>query len=868
MTAERWVEVRALLNATLALPADERNAFLARAASDPEVIAEVRALMVFDRQSSLIFSIEDWQQRMARSEHDANLSGTVIGSYRLIDELGRGGMGTVYLAERADGAYLQRVAIKVLQENIFTPALADRFRQERQILARLSHPGVARLLDGGVMPDGRPYLVLEYVEGLPIDRFCDERQLNVEARLRLFLQVAEVVQSAHQQLVLHLDLKPANILVTPEGDPRLLDFGIARIVSEAETASDRSETTLRLLTPRYASPEQASGAPLGVASDVFSLATLLYRLLTGKLPYPLEDASPLDAAQMLRDTPPMTPSQAAPDERKAGLRGDLDTILLQALRKEPERRYPTIAAFADDVLRHLQSQPVLAHADSLGYRAGKFWQRNRVTVIAASAATIILVVSVAAVVQSAIVARRQRAVAEQRLRDMRGLAHSYVFDLDPKLENIPGTVNVRHFVLQNAQKYLEAMSKEFAADDDLARETAQGYVQISEVQQTFGVPSLSDWSGAMKSLDKALLIERHLVDKHPADLKERNLLVVQMRHVGTLTASRGEILDADKMMRDTWTTGQPLINTQPSSRDLIQMPVVAWIIAWLHCGNGDMWNLADPVEASRWLDRAKELMERYQKEHPEAVNNNLTIGTLERIAITRADILMQLNQAAAARPYYEEALRLTTTSHQSTIEDEMRRQIRAYYAGYLLAIGDPHGADALAPLLMPPAFHEAGSDRLPTSDEADELTLLARIDLENGRIAQGRARMERGVKTLQELHKSIPYDGDVETELAWDSFRLAGEKALDPNTRTRLYRIAIGVADDYAANHPHVLSPLMLHAQCELGLAGIAHDQHARDQEQEHLQSAIQKLSAVLAEHPVQPQASSLLARAKILATS
>ena len=292
MNPERWAEIRSLVERSVVLPPEKRSAFLNSETSDASLIAEVEEHLAYDRQASAMFSVESWQQRAQTTAAEANLDGTILGNYRLLKELGRGGMGAVYIAERADGVYQQKVALKVLQENIFTPSLADRFRQERQILARLQHPGIARLLDGGVMPDGRPYLVLEYVDGEPIDRYCDAQHVDTGGRLRLFLKVAEVVQTAHQQLVLHLDLKPANILVTPEGEPRLLDFGIARILSESEGGTQQAEATLRLLTPRYASPEQAMGTPLGVASDVFSLATLLYRLLTGVLPYPIEDANP------------------------------------------------------------------------------------------------------------------------------------------------------------------------------------------------------------------------------------------------------------------------------------------------------------------------------------------------------------------------------------------------------------------------------------------------------------------------------------------------------------------------------------------------------------------------------------------------
>jgi serine/threonine protein kinase len=275
---------------------------------------------------------------------EVNLSGTILGSYRLLKELGRGGMGTVYLAERADGLYEHQIAIKILQEGLSTPALIARFSQERQLLARLSHPGICRLLDGGTTAEGRPYLALDYIDGMPIDRFCEEQALSVTNRLKLFLKVAAAVQDAHQQLILHLDIKPGNVLVTKEGEPRLLDFGIARAVSE--TGSDANESiAYRVLTPRYASPEQMRNEPLGVASDVYSLGLLLHKLLTGALP----EASP-EAASPQPKNSERGHVQRLPNKTNAPiaahLRGDLDCIIRQATENDPESRYQTVADLA------------------------------------------------------------------------------------------------------------------------------------------------------------------------------------------------------------------------------------------------------------------------------------------------------------------------------------------------------------------------------------------------------------------------------------------------------------------------------------------------------------------------------------------
>ncbi|HKV09244.1 MAG TPA: serine/threonine-protein kinase [Thermoanaerobaculia bacterium] len=332
----------------------------------------------------------------------ADLSGARIGAYRIVRELGRGGMGTVYEAVR-DGDFDRRVAVKVLRRGMDSEDVLRRFATERQILASLDHPNIARLYDGGTTPDGRPYFVMEAIEGSPIDRFCAQKGLPVPERLRLFLTVCSAVAAAHQSLVVHRDLKPSNILVTADGAPKLLDFGIAKLLGPDESAETTVEASRRL-TPGYASPEQVSGGPVTTASDVYSLGVLLHELLTGTR---LRRTGPGD---------PERPSAAAKTPELARrLRGDLDAIVAMALREEPSRRYGSVEQLAEDVRRHLGSEPVLARRGTLSYRAGKFVRRNRVA-LAVGLAFVGLAAAfvVSTVVQSARVAR-ERDKAEQAL---------------------------------------------------------------------------------------------------------------------------------------------------------------------------------------------------------------------------------------------------------------------------------------------------------------------------------------------------------------------------------------------------------------------------------------------------------------------
>lgn len=340
-------------------------------------------------------------------------TGTAIGGYQLLRELGRGGMASVWLAERTDGMVNRPVALKFPHGAWLMPGLAERMKQERDILAQLAHPNIARLYDAGLTEDGRPYLALEYVEGAPIDKYCESHELTVVQRLRLLLQVARAVAHAHAQLVVHRDIKPSNVLVTPAGEVRLLDFGIAKLIAQdAAQASVLTAHMGRALTVDYAAPEQILGQPITIAADVYSLGVLAFEVLTGKRPYQLsrESRGALEDAILKVDA--LRPSECAPLQWRKELRGDLDTIVLKALKKLPQDRYETVNAFMDDIERHMSSRPVLARPDSLWYRAGRMVARNRVAFGAASVTLVAIIGGAVVALVQAHTANRERARAE------------------------------------------------------------------------------------------------------------------------------------------------------------------------------------------------------------------------------------------------------------------------------------------------------------------------------------------------------------------------------------------------------------------------------------------------------------------------
>jgi len=509
--------VKAIFHAALDRPPAERSAFVrAEADGDSSVAAEVESLLQSHAESNTL--LEHSAAALLGMTGNATLP-LRIGPYRVLHEIGRGGMGAVYLAIRDDDTYKKEVAIKIIGAGVVTEAAIKRFRHERQILANLDHPNIARLLDGGSTHDGLPYVVMEYVDGVPIDRFAVEGELSVDDRLRLFVQVGAAVHYAHQHLVVHRDLKSGNILVTADGVPKLLDFGIAKLLdADLVALADVTVTGGRMLTPECASPEQILGQPMTTASDVYALGVLLQRLLTGRGPYAAGLTAPHDLARAICEEPPRPPSETADDHAVAErLRGDLDTIVLKALQKDPARRYTSVEQLAADVERHLGGRPVLARPDTIRYRTAKFVSRHRAGAAAAMLVFASLIGGIAATAWEAHVARLQRNRAERRFDDVPQLANSFLFEFNDAIENLAGATAARALVVSKALSYLDSLSQEAAGDVSLQRELATAYERIGDIQGGRRAANIGRSAEARKSQERALAIREALVRAAPSD---------------------------------------------------------------------------------------------------------------------------------------------------------------------------------------------------------------------------------------------------------------------------------------------------------------------------------------------------------------
>ena len=503
---ERFVKIRELFEASLDVPPEERLNWLSTACNgDADLEHEVQALLQADDPNGILDG-PILSQKAALPER--------FGPYEILDEIGRGGMGTVYRAERSDGTFRKVVAVKVMAGAGWHGTLAMRFQRERQILARLEHPNIARILDGGTA-HGVPFLVMEYVEGERIDRYCKTRALGIREKIDLYVQVCDAVAYAHGNLIVHRDLKPGNVLVTTDGTVKLLDFGIAKVLS----GDPDSELTVTLqLTPDYASPEQLLGEPVTTATDVYSLGVMLFELLTdGARPHG-SHASLADLVRTVAADSAPAPSTMAPSALRRQLRGDLDSIVLEALAIDAQRRYPSAARMADDLRRYTRGLPVSAHVDSYAYRARKFVRRHWVWLSAVAAVLAALLLTTAITFEEkrlaqreAVEATRQRLIAERRYEDVRSLATSILFDINDQIRGLAGASEVRRIAVTKALQYLDTLYQQGHSDDvALEGELAAAYERAGDILGNISDSSVEGAQSALPPYLKALDLRRQV----------------------------------------------------------------------------------------------------------------------------------------------------------------------------------------------------------------------------------------------------------------------------------------------------------------------------------------------------------------------
>jgi len=574
----RWQRVKDLLARALEMPPDERTRFLEQACgADRSLRAEVESLLAFsqDAEERLHSLPQDWIADAVRAP-GRNWVGRRLGAWCIVARIGGGGMGEVYRAERVDGQFAQEVAIKVMRDGFNPEGLAARFKAERQILASLDHPNLAKVLDGGITEDGEPYFVMELVDGEPIDAYVARRQLSIDERVRLFRSVCQVVHYAHQKRVVHRDLKADNILVRHDGVVKLVDFGIAkRIDPGAADAVTRTATAQRAMTLVYSSPEQVRGGEITPASDIYSLGVVLYRLLASASPYPpTATDSPYELTRAICDTEPVPPSEAAstqPESVRRRLRGDLDAVVMMALRKDPARRYASAEAMSEDLFRHLEGLPVQARRGAWSYRAGRFMLRHRGAIAMALVANVALVAGLGLAAYEGVQARRERVLAQRHFESVRGLAHAFIFDVHDAIARLPGSIDARRKLVDTALVYLKQLGDESLNDPELQLEIASGYDHIGEIQGGGTVASLGDAKAGLASFDRALAIVRPLMSaRGPAQRDAATEFVTLSAHEGSALMTQGRWREAEDLLREGMGVARARVDSTPDDYDALK----------------------------------------------------------------------------------------------------------------------------------------------------------------------------------------------------------------------------------------------------------------------------------------------------------
>ena len=700
MTAKvPWAAVQRLFELAVALEPGERDAFLAGSCDDPALRRELDALLVADASARDLLAV----QGVARPIADR------LGPYRVIRTLGEGETSTVYLAERDDGQYRQQVAIKLVRQAMASRQIVLRFEQERRILAGLAHPNIARLFDGGATPDGQPYFVMEYIDGLPLDVHCQDGGLPLARRLELFIAICQAVHFAHRNLIVHRDLKPGNILVGADGIPKLLDFGIAKLLDleRDDRRAERTATIARLMTPEYASPEQVLGQPVSTASDVYSLGVILYKLLTGRRPYELASRALRDIERAVCEVTPPAPSEVVRAGHRGALPIDLDHIALMALRKEPDRRYASAQELGDDVRRFLERRPVLARRGVFGYLVWSFVRRNAGAVIAA--AVILL-----SVIGGAIATTWQwrHAVAEQARAEAQRLTAERTLDFVIEL-----------FKVEDSPVPLREVTARELLDRGAAQlrvERRDGPELRAALAHTLGVVyrNLGDYAKATALLDEAVALRVGL----PGGELE---LADSLYQLGAVSAENGKPYEAEPLLRRALAIrGRVLGDDAPAVADVLEKL-------------GDNVSYHVPFqEAEDDLRRALAIRQRHlAPDSPQLIASIVRLADLysKRGRYPEADALFRRVQAAPASLPDPESCRM--------LADALG--LLRYAEGYFdQAAGDIDTA-------VECVIRARGPDHV---DVADAISVRVPIWREQGRYAEAEALGRRSLAARRALH--------------------------------------------------------------------------------------------------------------------
>lgn len=778
MTPERWQQVKLLLAQAMEAPLADRRRFLNdRCGGDSELRFEVESLLehasgeVQVQEKTVRTSLDETRDVPVESVMHLRFGirpGQNVGPYRIQRLLGEGGMGSVYLAVREVDGYEMRVALKIMRVAALNDYSMRRFRMERQILARLSHANITRLLDGGVTVEGLPYLVTEYVEGLSLDQFCAQEKPSLPARLRVFLDVLNALSFAHRNLIVHGDIKPANILVTSEGTAKLVDFGIARLVDPDSSSSNGSTTTFAL-TPGWASPEQLRGDPPSVLADLYSVGRVFYELIAGQNSHSLSGLPPQRYLEILSNTPGL-PSQVSGDK---ALEGDLDDIALKAVEFESEQRYQSADQFGDDIRAYLESRPISARRATWRYRAGKFTRRHRRAVILGGVVTIALISLIAATLIQARLAREQYAAAARQASGVRKLANAFVFDLDDAVAEMPGATQIRARIMQSAVEYLDRLAKESAGNSELQYELGLAYTKVGDVLGRPGGSNLGKTAAALENYRKAEFILEPLARDPQATQDQKFHLAALYTKISAVLRVVGDFHVALDYDLKSLGIRQALVQLNPADQELKR--ALAQSLTSLGGIYSQLGQWPQVLEArQRALKMSEELV----------AANKKNVADRRGLVLARTRLASILSREKRHGPALEQ-LRIAVGEQKALVdENPVNSQIILAYASTLSALArglDESGdvAGALHQHKIAEKIYEAEVATDPVDVRARSLLGTARASIgrlltKSGRASAALSYLERALQTRLYLSERDPANSGALGEVA-DSHSAMGE---------------------------------------------------------------------------------------------
>ncbi len=895
MLREKWDQAQRLFLAAADLAPSEQALFLNQCcADDLELRAEVESLIQSDTGSAecIAAAVESEASRL----FDSQCRDDRLGPYRVLRQLGRGGMGAVFLATRDDQQYHKQVAIKVVKRGMDTAEVLERFRHERQILANLDHPFIARLYDGGSTADGLPFFVMEYVEGQPIDVFCEQRELDTKTRLRLFLKVCEAVAYAHRNLVVHRDLKPANIFVTPTETPKLLDFGIAKLVSPEPS---KIATAVQAFTPDYASPEQVRGEAISTATDVYSLGAVLYELLTGERAQKSKAVTPLEVDRAICQTEITRPSQMAPH-----LDSDLDNIVLMAMSKEPSRRYASADQFAADIQRYLNGEPVVARKNSFWYRTRKFARRHRFGVAGAAlilstlVAALVVTVSEERMAQSARQAAeaqrtvaegeriraergfrqaeaarvaelqqrlnadqqrdqavRERARAEQRLTQLLGLADKALFQIHDVVARLPGAAEARKVLVRTTLDYLESIEKEHGLDDRLRLSLAGGYSRIAAIQGDTAGGGLGGYEGMRAGYHKAevLLTPLYARKRNNPEVITRWLEVEA--GLADLLARHFQDKEGIEIYLRLIPVAHRLAELKPSDRQAVMQE------AALERELGSVLQATDPIAGLDHINKQIALMESLLTRFPEDRDLKEELAS----SLDAAAVLIKYSgDLAKSAEYFERSIRIREQFLEAEPHNALvQRNLSAVYENYAALLGLPWSvnmgrfaeARSYCKKSVALARELAGAD--PQDKKARyalgvELGHLGMVQPDPDGIAESLATLMEALGILEPIDKANPNSPSVTVQIAlvreYAGYRL--QSLGQPAAAREHFRMALAELEVVLSSNPGASSAIRGALHNEEGLAETYVTQGDRAAALTHANRAVDRAERYSASDP------------------